>query len=40
MAIKKPNKILPTIIIAQFVKICDKNSNYTEEVYDIFDNKI
>ena len=32
--------MLPAIIIAQFVKIWDKNSNYTGKAYNIFDNKI
>lgn len=35
-----PNKILPTIIVAQFVKIQDKNSDYISETYNIFDKKI
>lgn len=35
-----PNKILSAIIIAQFVKIWEKNSNYTGEVYDILNDKI
>lgn len=32
--------MLPTTIVAQFVKIWDKNSNYIKETYDILDNKI
>lgn len=35
-----PNKMLLTIIIAQFVKIRDKISNYTCKAYNILDNKI
>ena len=34
---KMPNKILPITIIAQFIKIWDKNSNYIGKAYDIFD---
>ena len=34
------NEILPTIIVAQFVKIGDKYSNYTDNAYDILDAKI
>lgn len=37
---KIPNKILPAIIVAQFIKIWDKSSNYTGEAYDILDNKM
>ena len=37
---KVPNKMLQAIIIAQFVKIWDKNSNYTGKTYNILDNKI
>lgn len=37
---KIPNKILSTIIIAQFVKIWDKNLNYIGKTYDIFNDKI
>ena len=32
--------MLPAIIVAQFVKIWDKNSNYTEEAYNILDDKM
>ena len=32
--------MLPATIVAQFVKIWDKNSNYTGEAYDILDDKI
>ena len=32
--------MLPATIVAQFVKIWDKNTNYTGEAYDIFDDKI
>ncbi len=32
--------MLPTTIIAQFVKIWDRNSNYIGKVYDILDDKI
>lgn len=35
-----PNEILTTTIIVQFIKIWDKNSNYINETYNIFDNKI
>ena len=35
-----PNKMLSTTIVAQFVKIWDKNSNYISKIYDIFDDKI
>ncbi|WP_375449258.1 hypothetical protein, partial [uncultured Nostoc sp.] len=38
--IRMPNKILPATIIAQFIKIWDKNSNYTGKAYDILDDKI
>ena len=38
--IRVPNEILPATIVAQFVKIWDKNSNYTGEAYDILDDKI
>ena len=38
--IRVPNEILPATIVAQFVKICDKNSNYIGEAYDIFHDKI
>ena len=38
--IKVPNKMLPATIVAKFVKIWDKNSNYTGEAYDILDDKI
>ena len=40
LPIKVPNKILPVTILAQFIKIWDKNSNYTSKAYDILDNKI
>ena len=32
--------MLPAIIVAQFIYIWNKNSNYTSEVYNILDNKI
>ncbi len=35
-----PNEMLPTTIVAQFIKIWDKNSNYTSKAYNILDNKI
>lgn len=35
-----PNKMLSAIIVAQFVKIGDENSNYTDEVYNIPNDKI
>ena len=38
--IRMPNEMLPATIVAQFVKIWDKNSNYTGEAYDILDDKI
>ena len=38
--IKMTNKMLPTIIVAQFIKIWDKNLKYIEEEYNILDNKI
>ena len=38
--IKVPNKMLSTIIVAQFVKIWDENTNYIGKTYVIFDNKI
>ena len=38
--IRVPNEMLPATIVAQFVKIWDKNSNYTGEAYDILDDKI
>ena len=34
------NEMLSITIVAQFIKIWDKNSNYIGEVYDILDNKI
>ena len=37
---KMPNEMLPATIVAKFVKIWDKNSNYTSKAYDIFDDKI
>ena len=38
--IRVPNTMLPAIIVAQFVKIWDKNLDYTGEAYDILDDKI
>ena len=32
--------MLLATIVAQFVKIWDRNSNYTSKVYDILDDKI
>ena len=32
--------MLSATIVAQFIKIWDKNSNYTGEAYNILDNKI
>ena len=32
--------MLPTTIIAKFIKIWDRNSNYTSKIYDILDDKI
>lgn len=37
---KIPNKMLPTTIIAYFIKMQAKNSNYTNKVYNIYNNKI
>ena len=37
--IKVPSKMLSATIIAQFVKIWDKNLNYNDKVYDILDDK-
>ena len=39
-SIRMPNKMLLVTIIAQFVKICDNNSNSTGKVYYILDDKI
>ncbi len=38
--IKVPNEMLPATIVAQFVMIWDRNSNYTGKAYDILDDKI
>lgn len=35
-----PNNTLPATIIAQFIKIWDQNSNYTDKIYDILNDKI
>ena len=35
-----PNEILLATIIAQFIKIWDRNSNHTGEEYDILEDKI
>ncbi len=32
--------MLPATIVAQFVKIWDRNSNYTGKTYNILDDKI
>ena len=37
---KVPNKMLPLTIVAQFVKIWDKNSNYIGEEYNTLNDKI
>ncbi len=38
--IKIPNEMLPTIIVAQLVKIWDRYSNYISEAYNILDDRI
>ena len=35
-----PNEMLPATIVGQFVKIWNKESNYTGEPYDILDDKV